>query len=247
MVPEMSPPEPVEELGEGSRLSGIFFEPKKAFSDIARRPSWIVPLVLIVLGGLAYTFAFTQHVGWERFMRQTIESSPRTAQLSAEKREQVIDTQARFAPIFGYVGVLVGVPLYNVIAAGILLLLANIMLSAQLRFKQVFAVVCYAGVPGLLFSALAIGVMFLKNPDDFNLRNPLMFNPGAFMDPNGPNKFLYSLASSIDLFTFWTIALMAIGLSAAGRRVSFGGALSVVVLPWAGWVLIKSAMAGVFG
>jgi hypothetical protein len=75
-----------------------------------------------------------------------------------------------------------------------------------------------------------------------------MFNPGAFMDPEHGSKFVYSLASSIDLISFWTMFLMATGVkAAAGKKLSFGGAFFVVFLPWAAYVLIKSALAGAFG
>src|ERR1035438_309477 len=61
------------------------------------------------------------------------------------------------------------------------------------------------------------------------INNPLAFNPGALMDP---------LASSFELFSFWTILLPATGLkAAAGKKLSFGGALFSVLLPWAVVVL----------
>jgi len=88
-------------------------------------------------------------------------------------------------------------------------------------------------------------VLFLKNPDEVNVQNALAFNPGAFMDPATSSKFLYSLATSLDLFSFWTILLMATGLkAAAGKKLSFGGALFAVVFPWAVYVLGKSAWTG---
>jgi len=246
MAPELVSDNSGPGMSEVSRIAGVFLEPGKAFRDIAERPAWIAPLVLIIVFGLAYMFAFNQHVGWERFMRQTIENSPRTAQLTPEQREQAISMQTRFAPIMGFVGVAAGVPISLLAAAGVLLLVFNSLMGAQVKFKQVFGVVTYANLPGVLFTALATGVIFLKNPDDFNLRNPLVFNPGAFMDPTGGSKFVYSLATSLDLFTLWTIVLVAIGMSAAGRKLSFGSALMGVLLPWAGWVLVKAAMAGLF-
>jgi hypothetical protein len=58
---------------------------------------------------------------------------------------------------------------------------------------------------------------------------------------------MYSLASSLDLFVFWTIFLMATGIkAAAGKKLSFGGALCAVALPWAVFILGKAALAGVF-
>jgi hypothetical protein len=74
-----------------------------------------------------------------------------------------------------------------------------------------------------------------------------MFNPGAFMDPKTSSKFLYSVATSLDLFSFWIMILIATGLKAAsGKKLSFGGAFFAVALPWAVYVLGKSAFAGIF-
>jgi hypothetical protein len=99
----------------------------------------------------------------------------------------------------------------------------------------------------VIMALLAIAVMFMKPPDDFNLQNPLVFNPGAFMDPLTSSKFLYSLASSLDLFRLWTLVLIAIGLKAAGgKQVSMGGAVTAVFLPWAIWTLGAAALAGAF-
>ena len=75
-----------------------------------------------------------------------------------------------------------------------------------------------------------------------------MFNPGAFMDPQTSPKFVYSLASSLDLFTIWILLLVATGLkAAAGKKLSFGGALFAVMLPWAVIILGKAALAGLTG
>jgi hypothetical protein len=52
---------------------------------------------------------------------------------------------------------------------------------------------------------------------------------------------------SFDLFTIWGILLTAVGLkAAAGKRLSFGGALFAVALPWAVLVLFGASMAGLF-
>jgi hypothetical protein len=95
---------------------------------------------------------------------------------------------------------------------------------------------------------LAMAVMFMKPPEDFNLANPLVFNPGAFMDPMTTSKFVYSLASALDLFSLWKLALVAIGLKAAGGKLlSMGGAITAVFLPWAIWTLGAASLAGAFG
>ncbi len=231
-------------MGEFSRITGVFFDPKKAFEDIAKRPTWIVPVVLLMIAVLAVSITMSQRVGWERIVRHGMETSSRAQQMTPEQREQAVTVGVKIASIMGYAGIIF-VPVVYVIIAGVLLGVASGIFSAGLRFKQVFAVVCYSSLTGLISSILTIVVLFLKNPDEFNTQNPLAFNPGAFMDPNSGSKFLYSLATSLDLFSFWTILLIAIGLkAAAGKKLTFGGALFAVVLPWAVYVLGKSAWAG---
>jgi hypothetical protein len=234
-------------MSEFSRITGIFFEPSKTFQDITARPGWIIPLLLAVILTYASLFAFSQRIGWERAMRQRFETNTRMADLPAEQKERQIAAMSRVFTIWSYVGPPIGVSVVDLVISAVLLGVVAGMLSAPVKFKQVFAVVCYSGLITLISVPLTIAVMFLKNPDDFNMENPLMFNPGALMDPVSSSKFLYSLASSLDLFTFWMIFLIATGLKAAGgKRLSFGGALMAVILPWAIYILGKASFAGAF-
>ena len=233
-------------MGEFSRIVGVFFEPKKTFADIAQRPTWIIPVILVILAAIGGSMAVSQRIGWERIMRQQNEASSRMQQMTPEQRANAEAIQMKLAPAIAYGGPVVGVPIYCVVVAAVLLGITAIM-SAGLRFKQVFAVVAWGGLPRVISSILAVVVVFLKNPDEFNIRNPLAFNVGAFMDPNGSSKFMYALATSIDLFSIWTILLLATGLkAAAGKKLSFTGALVAVVTPWALLVLCTSALAGAF-
>jgi predicted anti-sigma-YlaC factor YlaD len=248
MTPENSPAvEPSQAgMGQFSRIIGVFFEPKKTFEDIAKRPTWLVPLVVLIVAVLAVSFTISQQVGWERVVRHGMEAGSRAQQMTPEQREQAVTMGVKVASIMAYAAVIF-VPLVYAIMAAVLLGVASGILSAGIRFKQVYSVVCYGSLPGLISAILTIVVLHLKNPDEINVQNALAFNPGAFMDPVQSSKFLYSLATSLDLFTFWIILLMATGLkAAAGKKLTFAGALFAVVLPWAVYVLGKSALAGLF-
>lgn len=249
MTPEQIPDEEPQPrgMGEISRLTGVFFEPAKTFEDVAARPRFWVPLILGMIVGIVYLSLYSQHVGWERMIRRGIETSTRAAQLSAEQKEAQIQMSAKFAPVIGYVAVIVGAPLFTLIWAAILMGIVKGLMSVPVRLKQVFAAICYGSLPGVVMALLAIGVMFMKPPDDFNMQNPLVFNPGAFMDPTTSSKFLYSIASALDLFSLWKMVLIAIGLKAAGgKALSMGGAMTAVFLPWAIFTLCAAGLAGIF-
>jgi hypothetical protein len=234
-------------MGEFSRIAGVFFEPKKAFTDIAARPRWIVPVLLIALVSLCLTFMYSQRGGWRVLIEQQIANSSRQPQGTPEQQQQGIEMGVKVATIIGYVVPLI-IPVMFLIIAGVLTGITAGILSAPVKFSQVFAIVCYANLPGIIKAALTMVVMQMKSLADFTFSNPLMFNPGAFMDPKTSSKFLYSLATALDLFSLWIMLLIAVGLkAAAGKKLSFGGAFFAVAMPWAVYVLGAAAIAGMFG
>jgi|CZKE01.1.fsa_nt_gi hypothetical protein len=253
MTPENAPavePEPAG-MGEFSRLSGVFFEPTKTFTDIAERPRWFVPLLLIILATVAFYVTYGQHIGWQTFVQDMVDNNARMQQqlqsLSPEQRQQSLAMQQKIYPVMYYVGPVLGMPLMYLISSAILLGIASGIMSAGVKFKQIFAIECYAGLTGIVAKLLGIVVIFLKNPDQFNLMNPLAFNPAAFMDQKTAPKFTYTLATGLDLFVIWAMILTVIGLkAAAGKKLSTGGAAVAVVLPYALLLLLGATLAGAF-
>lgn len=230
-------------MSEISRLTGVFFEPKKAFADIAARPRWIVPLLLMILFSFGITTLYSQKGVVRIAAEQQMAKSSQIQQMAPDQRDAAIERAMKFSTIISY-AIPVLIPVMYLIMAAVLWAIVSGILSAPIRFGQMFAIVTYAQLPGILMSILLAIELQIKPVADFNVQNPLMFNPGAFMDPQSSPKFLYSLAGSLDLFTIWILLLVATGIkAAAGKRISFGGALFAVLLPWAIIILGKAMLA----
>ena len=231
-------------MSEWSRLLGVFFEPGKTFADIAERPRWLVPLLIGILSAVLLIYLFNRHVGWESSLERAMDNNRFVQQLTPEQRQTAFDRQLRLLPVFSYLGAILGFPITLLLAAGLATVIIRGLLGTPIRFVQAFAAMAYAFLPRVIYAGLSISVMFLKNPDEFDLQNAFASNPGAFMDPQKSSRFLYTVASQLDVFSIWVILLVAVGLKAAGgKRLSFGGALFAVVLPWAVYVLIRGGVA----
>lgn len=231
-------------MSEGSRLLGVFFEPGKTFADIAERPRWLVPLLIGILSAVLLIYLFNRHVGWESSLERAMDNNRFVQQLTPEQRQIAFDRQLRLMPVFSYLGAILGFPITLLLAAGLATGIIRGLLGTPIRFVQAFAAMAYAFLPRVIYAGLSISVMFLKNPDEFDLQNAFASNPGAFMDPQKSSRFLYTVASQLDVFSIWVILLVAVGLKAAGgKRLSFGGALFAVVLPWAVYVLVRGGLA----
>jgi hypothetical protein len=232
-------------MNEAQRLGLLFWSPGAAFADIVRKPRWYVPMILVIAAALVFMSLVSSRVGWEELARDQILASSRTQNLSGADLERAVQQSAKFWGIFAYLGPLIGTPIYVALVAAVLLLFYAVFMGANARFSKVFGIVAYAQVPALLSTALAIVVLHITPPEDFDINNPVGLNLGFYMPETMP-KWLTGMLSSIDLPTFWIMALMVIGLRAIDPKASRGKAVAAVFLPWGIWVLGKTALAAMF-
>jgi hypothetical protein len=236
-----------ENMGELGRLFGVFWSPGLAFRNIVAHPRWWPPLVLIAVMNLVFSYSFTKRVGWEPFMQRQIETSSYTRNMPADQKQQIIAQQAKVGPIMGYTFSVIGVPLTAVCIAVVFLVIFGTLMGAELSFRQSYAIVCYAMLPTILSTVMALAVMLMQNPEDFDLNYPTLTNIGAFLDPLQTPKWLLSLASSVDVFSLWTVVLLATGFASIGSKISWGTSIACVTTAWGVLVFIKMVWAAVFG
>ncbi len=235
-------------LGHFDRLFGALFDPKPAFADIAARPrGWWVPLLVIIVLSAIFLGAFSERVGWERFLRQEFASNERIQQIPVERQEEILQQQLAFVPYFAYVGVVLNPAILALFIAGVMLFVFNVMLGNQIRFLQSFSLTCYALLPNAVKAVVILPVLFLKDPRDFDLRNPIASNLGIFLSPDTFPAWLISLGNSLDAFNLWSLALLAVGFSVAGRRLSWGRALGWILAAWSLYLIAKVGWVWIFG
>ena len=239
-VPEASGP--INHLG---RLIGVFFSPKSTFEDIVRRPSWILPVVLMTVLGFAVAFVMNQKVNWRDVASKRIEENPRAANLSAEQKEKQLAMSEKISPGIAYCFGVLWPILQALIVAAVMLLAFNLIGGAGARFGTSMGIVSHAYFPWILYSLLYILILYLKVPGTVDLENPIATNVGAFL-PDGTPKALMSLAQSIDVFSFWTLLLLSIGFTAVSPKKLKGKALGIVISVWAIYVAVKMGTAWIF-
>jgi hypothetical protein len=179
-------------------------------------------------------------------MEQELANNQRLQELPLEQQRQIIESQSGFAGVMAYVGSTVGSLVVLLVVAGVLLLAMKMAGGADLTFKQSFGISAYSFLPFTLSGLLALIVLYV-NPSDFQLKSPLPFNPGWFLDPATSPAWMISLLGSLDLFVFWVMALLAVGFAAASKKISFGKAFGVIFGVWLVSVLIKTGWAAAFG
>jgi len=240
---------PVEEAPSKSfleRLVGVFFSPGETFADIARKPDWIAPLALMTVVAIVGIEIFLNKIGLAPVVNWAVEHSSREPKPTPDQLAPAI----RIQTIFAHVGGVLGEAIVLLIVAAIGLLIVNAILGGKISFKTAFSIACYANVVTIVRAIIGVVMILAGGPEHIisNPSNPTPLSLGFFFDPLDTSKRLMSLGGSLDLATFWFMALLAIGYSqATGKKVKTGSIFACYLGVWIIWALVKMGAAGLGG
>lgn len=248
-IPPM-PAETAPRLSEPARVINAFVAPSKTFEDIRRNASWWVPWLLLTFAGLGVSSVMAKKVDFDQMMRQQIANSRQAEQfesLSKEQQEQRLQVMAKFGKGFSFIIPVIGPIIGALIVGALLMATFNFAFEAEVPFRQSVAILFYAWLPGLLLQIFTMVTLLLRSDtQDMNLRNMVATNPGYFMDPNSGSKFVYGMASSLDVFSIWIICLIGIGFATNAvnrKRLSTGTAIGTV----AAWFILYRLLVSALG
>jgi hypothetical protein len=227
-------------------LTGVLVAPSEAFAAVLKSPSVWGPLLLCVALHVGFTVVWMQKVDPVEFMKARIAESPKgMEQIPPERRAEVIEQQASFLPVMAWVGP-VFVILFILVLAGLLTFIYRFFFSGEVNFKQGLAITAWVNAAvGLVSTPLLLLVMFLKDDWTVAPQEALQANPTLFVERDSVAKPLFSFLGSLDLFSFWMVALLAIGFGLASRA-RFGSAIWGIGSLWILYVIGKVGLSFFF-
>ena len=245
-VPQ-APTEPPE--GGGGffqNLIDLYFSPREAFARIVRAPRILVPLALYAVVVLGFTGAWMSKMDPTEFMKTQIEESGRADKMTAEQKQTVIEQQAKFMPIFGWVVGPIFIAIMLLVVSGVLMFVYRFFFAAEVGFKQSFAIVVWVFLAVSIVSVpVTLTVLALKGDWNIDPNQAVMANLGLLVDKSATAKPLWALLTSIDVFVLWMVFLLAVGFGVACRK-STSSAIWGVGIAWALVVLCKVGWAAIF-
>ena len=241
----MPAPEAAAPISPIGRIIGVFTSPKQTFTSIAEKPSWVAPMLLMMILAVVVGGLLNSKMNWAQYIRHKAEENPRFEQLSEDKKDEAVAGQVKFWAGFSYAVGAVAIPISILIFAGIYLVAFNLMSGAGVRYGQSFAITTHAFLPAAITSILAMIILPLKTYGDVDPENIVATSLKAYLPETAP-KPLLALGGSLELFWIWCLVLVAIGFAAANpHKVKPGAAFGIVFGLWAIWVLAKVAWAAI--
>ena len=236
--------EPQASISPFGRIIGALFSPKSTFEDIARKPSWILPVVLTTVLSILAMAALNQRMNWHEYISQKMEMNPRASQLSADQKERQVELSAKIAASVLYAVGIFGPIVIAVFVGAIMMGAYNLLGGAGASFAQSMAIAAHAGLVGLVSAPIFLLVLFLRPAGTIDPDNPVATNVAAFL-PEDSAKWLLALGKSLDIFTIWMLILTAIGFASVNpRKLKGAKSFRIAFAVWGAYVLLRTM--GVF-
>jgi hypothetical protein len=200
---------PAPNRSHSPSFAKFFFSPIDFFRALDAKPGWmkafLVSAVLIIL-----TIAIAIPLVTQVSMHQM-------SQLSVERRQELLQTvhasqyiAMLFAPV---------VHLLKLAVGAYLIWGTCIVFGADLNFRKILSLVSYASIIPILDRLAGYPLNYLSGINDIESSSQIrstFLSVSAFFDLTA-HPALRSLLDSLDLFTFWYLALLVVGLSILGR------------------------------
>ncbi|HEX8390874.1 MAG TPA: YIP1 family protein [Longimicrobium sp.] len=213
-----APPAEQPQAAPGSfprRVLDTFLSPLAMFQRFGARPPWVdVTLLSMVLmvGAMAMIPARVFEGTLREAMAQRGQAMPAGAEQMAGVQRIFALGSAAFGPWIGLV-----------ITAGLLTLVFSVVMGGKASFRQYLSVAAHAGLIG------AVG-MWAKLPIILQKENMAAGISLAALVPSAdPAGFLYKFLTAWEVFAVWQFVVLALGVSALGRKVGTGTALAVIL------------------
>jgi hypothetical protein len=223
-------PDPGPKPNPFQRIIGVLFSPDATFASIARRPDWVVPLVLLLIVALAAGVILSPRVDFGSATREAMEQNKNMSQEQIDRAVKMTSSIGKvtmyLSPILSLIGLL--------IISGILLL-AFRLFGGEGDFKQAFSVVCYSSIPSIIKSVITLIIIIAKGGViSATALATIVRTNLAFLVDMKTNPMAFSLLSSLDIFSIWFLVLLIIGFSYVSRLSKAKSAVIIISL----WIVV---------
>lgn len=203
----------------------VLASPKEAFAAIAQDPRIIWPGLIIIAISLTCTLVN---------MPETRVYTEQTMAASGMSPDQIALTMNFVVPIV-IIGTIFALPLFWLVEAAILALYNQISVG-EARFKQLFSVAVFAGIPLIIKTVIFAGLI-----KTMGYKNALQVSTSlAIFSGNADSAgFFYRLLGQIELFSIWGLILLILGGAIAMKKKPRGLAVFLGVI----WLIYVVVMA----
>jgi len=226
------------------RLLGVLVAPGRTFLSIAARPTWMAPLLLLMLLGSSVGYLVAQRMDFEDMVRQRM--AQQHQELSAEQIDRGVQMAKKFGPAGALVSGIAVLPIAYLLLALVFWTFFR-LLGSELSYPASLSVTLHSLMPNAVSALLTLPLIFrLTTINAQSAQRGLLLSNLAAFAPESSGPAVKSLLGSIDFFSLWVLILLSFGYRTVAR-VSATAATGTVLVFWLLWVAGRALLAWRFG
>ena len=196
-------------------IINTFTAPSETFDNIVKDYNWKQAMMqLAFIMGLAIISGFVLSdqiaaLQWDQ-IQQSINNNPN---ISEAQKQEILGSQydrvyssSGASSIFTYVTMALSWPIRIVFWSLFSMLVGNLFLGGGSGFSRVLLVACFAYLPSAL-------ELIIKTPIQYITENLMIFTGLGVLGVGEQGEFLNSFLAGIDLFAFWRVFIVALGVA----------------------------------
>jgi hypothetical protein len=229
------------------RILSVLLSPAETFRSIEARPTWVAPLLLLMI--LAGTLSYLVQVKLDPEEAVRSQVSKMKADIPPQQVEKMIrDAENRTngtKAALAVAGAAFQAGIYALVAA---VFLGGLRLfGSEADYKRSFSTTLYGYMPQALAALLNIPILLGRETVTFDeaTQGGVLVSSLAALAPEDASSMVRVLLGSFDLFSIWTLVLLALGFRIVGR-VSTAVATGLVVLLWLIYIGGKLGITALF-
>ena len=235
---QTSTPAQEGDLNIVQRIINVFTNPSTTFKAVKARPSWLVPVIIVLALTLVITILLKPVILQEQRTR-TIESMENRG-MSQEQIEQALKQSGTIMKYAFFPSALIGVLISVLISAGVWLFVSNTLLGGTARYPHMLEVSAYSSIITSLGGIIKLPIMLQK--ETLNVH----FSLATFISDSAKNTLLYKFLANTDLFNIWSIIVLCIGIAVVGG-LKVKKVWPIVVILLVIWYIATAALGKLFG
>jgi len=209
--------------GLASRLIGVVFSPRDAYTAVAARPRVLGALVVSILIFAVVNGVFlSTEVGQSATLDQQLSVMKSLGVTVTNEMVQQMESRMAIAPYTTAASMIVFIPLVCAIMAGLLLAIFTAVMGGGATYKQVYAVVAHSTIIGAVQQIFSVPIMYARG----EMVSPTKLS--VFFPMLSETSFFTYFLSVIDLFYLWSLINLSIGVAVLYKRST--GTVAAVLL-----------------
>lgn len=236
-----------ENMNPFQRIANLFFSPKKLFSFLRKKPSVLLPIIIISIGTFLHqlilfepTKDMQMDLRYNTYKQVGMSFTP-------DQLETLVNAQA--------IGGLIASPIVGVAAwlvSSLIMYAIFRLVNCEKGLKKYFSMIGYISILSVISQLIHAGFLRYSGGD---LLSPAVTSLASMLDSETLNPLLFGIASGLEVFNIWTFILYGIGFAYTGgveKKKSYimaGILFAVVLLITAGSSVLSAGLlsGGIFG